>query len=612
MKKLLFAISSFAALCAISCTTGHDNVETVTMREVTMTITSAIKSDYISEDNTRVSYDDIAASWEQGDVINACFVTDQGQKIEGTFTATADGNTTDFIGTISVPEANTTITKVFAYYSGDNIGGITLNHEGNGSLEFDMPVVQDGDITKHNMGVAVLNESFVIESTVETVELPAGLVFSPIFSRLDIVLEGFDGQTIRDIQIYITDMQNNRPENFHAHAVMDLTTGQTVYSGDDEMVRISPVEQKSEYWASLLPLDVTTEPSKLDVVIFADKKYTASFAVKDIEIGMRYRVTVNTGTANTEEITYVNGDNFGELINANKNGNFVMSEDITWTDVSIPVIEDFEGTFDGNGHTIDVSNATGSGSMMQGGIFNTTTGDASIKNLNVEGGDRAIDMAEGGYIVGKVNSGTLTLDNIHVKGNIIATRIDGATHLFAGGLVGFVPSNSIITANNCSFSGSVTVDQDELWTNPSMKNAYVGGLVGSIETGGTFSIESDYSGNEVGNASTITNCTVYDATITNTRRGSTDGPSWGIATNKELYTGGIAGRCSGIISNCVIKNSTIKGIDDGNGSGKQAKPVLGNDWYENTNNANNTYTNVTVNGTLRNGTYNAGPKYSDL
>lgn len=605
MKKLLFAISSFAALCAISCTTGHDNAETVTMREVTMTITSAIKSDYISEDNTRVSYDDIAASWEQGDVINACFVTDQGQKIEGTFTATADGNTTDFIGTISVPEANTTITKVFAYYSGDNIGGITLNHEGNGSLEFDMPVVQDGDITKHNMGVAVLNESFVIESTVETVELPAGLVFSPIFSRLDIVLEGFDGQTIRDIQIYITDMQNNRPENFHAHAVMDLTTGQTVYSGDDEMVRISPVEQKSEYWASLLPLDVTTEPSKLDVVIFADKKYTASFAVKDIEIGMRYRVTVNTGTANTEEITYVNGDNFGELINANKNGNFVMSEDITWTDVSIPVIENFEGTFDGNGHTIDVSNATGSGSMMQGGIFNTTTGDASIKNLNVEGGDRAIDMAEGGYLVGKVNSGTLTLDNIHVNGHITATRNDDAKHLFAGGIVGFVPTGSAIIANNCSFKGSVTIEQHaSLWMY--VKNAYAGGIVGSVETGGTFS-GSDYQGSEAGNASSITNCTV-EAIINNTSDADL-GVDW---RNTEIYTGGIAGRCSGIISNCQVINSTITGLEAGNGSGRQAKPILGNDWHENTNNANNTYTNVTVNGTLRNGTYNAGPKYSDL
>lgn len=606
MKKLLFAISSFAALCAISCTTGHDNAETVTMREVTITITSAIKSDYISEDNTRVSYDDIAASWEQGDVINACFVTDQGQKIEGTFTATADGNTTDFIGTISVPEANTTITKVFAYYSGDNIGGITLNHEGNGSLEFDMPVVQDGDITKHNMGVAVLNESFVIESTVETVELPAGLVFSPIFSRLDIVLEGFDGQTIRDIQIYITDMQNNRPENFHAHAVMDLATGQTVYSGDDEMVRISPIEQKSEYWASLLPLDVTTEPSKLDVVIFADKKYTASFAVKDIEIGMRYRVTVNTGTANTEEITYVNGDNFGELINANKNGNFVMSEDITWTDVSIPVIEDFEGTFDGNGHTIDVSNATGSGSMMQGGIFNTTTGDASIKNLNVEGGDRAIDMAEGGYLVGKVNSGTLTLDNIHVNGHITATRNDDAKHLFAGGIVGFVPTGSAIIANNCSFKGSVTIEQTATWWRD-VKNAYAGGIVGSVETGRSFSVSPNYQGSEDGNASSITNCTV-EAVINNTSNASSGLDIY----NTEIYTGGIAGRCSGIISNCQVINSTITGFEGGNGSGRQAKPILGNDWYENTNNANNTYTNVTVNGTLRTGTYNAGPKYSDL
>ncbi len=602
MKKLLFAISSFAALCAISCTTGHDNAETVTMREVTMTITSAIKSDYIPEDNTRVSYDDITASWEQGDVINACFVTDQGQKIEGTFTATADGNTTDFIGTISVPEANTTITKVFAYYSGDNIGDITLNHEGNGLLEFDMPVVQDGDITKHNMGVAVLNESFVIESTVETVELPAGLVFSPIFSRLDIVLEGFDGQTIRDIQICITDMQNNRPENFYAHAAMDLTTGETVYSGDDKMVRITPSEQKNEYWASLLPLDVTTEPSKLDVVVLADRKYTASFAVNDIKIGMRYRVTVNAATANAEDITYVNGDNLEELINENKSGNFILSEDITWSGVPIPVIENFAGTFDGNGHTIDVSNATGSGSMMQGGIFNTTTGDASIKNLNVEGGDRDIEMAEGGYIVGKVNSGTLTLDNIHVNGHITATRHDDASHLFAGGLVGFVPTGSAIVANNCSFKGSVTIEQDEsLWRN--IKNAYAGGIVGSVETGGTFS----GSDSEAGNASSITNCTV-EAVITNTTNVNAGFDIY----NQEIYTGGIAGRCTGIISNCQVINSTITGLDKSNGSGRQAKPIVGNDWHENTNNANNTYTNVTVNGTLRNGTYNAGPKYSDL
>lgn len=605
MKKLLFAISSFAALCATSCTTSDNNADMVSMREVTMTITSAIKSDYISEDQTRVSYNDLEASWEQGDVINACFVTDQGQKIEGTFTATADGNTTDFIGTISVPEANTTITKVFAYYSGDNIGGITLDHEGNGSLEFDMPVVQDGDITKHNMGIAVLNENFVIESTVETVELPAGLVFSPIFSRLDIVLEGLDSQTIRDIQIYITDMQNNRPENFHAHAVMDLTTGETVYSGDDKMVRITPSEQKNEYWASLLPLDVTTEPSKLDVIVLADRKYTASFAVNDIKIGMRYRVTVNAATANAEDITYVNGDNLEELINANKNGNFVMSEDITWSGVPIPVIENFAGTFDGNGHTIDLSNATGSGSMLQGGIFNTTTGNATIKNFNVEGGDRDIEMAEGGYIVGVVNSGTLTLENIHVNGHIMATRHDDASHLFAGGLVGFVPTGSAIVANNCSFKGSVTIEQTATWWRD-VKNAYAGGIVGSVETGGTFS-GSDYNGSEAGNASSITNCTV-EAIINNTSNAN-----WGVDIyNQEIYTGGIAGRCTGIIANCQVINSTITGLEEGNGSGRQAKPILGNDWHENTNNANNTYTNVTVNGTLRNGTYNAGPKYSDL
>ena len=35
---------------------------------------------------------------------------------------------------------------------------------------------------------------------------------------------------------------------------------------------------------------------------------------------------------------------------------------------------------------------------------------------------------------------------------------------------------------------------------------------------------------------------------------------------------------------------------DTDGAGRQAKPVVGNDWYEYTFNENNSYTNVTVNG----------------
>src|SRR5699024_1484934 len=102
--------------------------------------------------------------------------------------------------------------------------------------------------------------------------------------------------------------------------------------------------------------------------------------------------------------------------------------------------------------------------MMQGGIFNTTTGDASIKHLTVTAGERSIEMSEGGFIVGQVNDGTLTLENVHASGSITASRHDDATHLFAGGLVGFVPNGAAIIADGCSFTGNITIDQDALWT----------------------------------------------------------------------------------------------------------------------------------------------------
>lgn len=179
-----------------------------------------------------------------------------------------------------------------------------------------------------------------------------------------------------------------------------------------------------------------------------------------------------------------------------------------------------------------------------------------------------------------------------------------ASHLFAGGIVGFVPTASQINISNSSFTGSVTIDQTGT-TSINFKNAYVGGIVGCVETGVTgFRKSSEYTGSTDGSASTITNCTVTNSNLNNTNDGSYNAPTLDVS-GSEIYTGGIAGRCTGLITNCSVENIIIKSISEGDGSGRQARPIVGNDWYENSDNANNTYTNLSVNDNeASSGTYN--------
>lgn len=212
-------------------------------------------------------------------------------------------------------------------------------------------------------------------------------------------------------------------------------------------------------------------------------------------------------------------------------------------------------------------------------------------------------------LVGLVSDGsTLTIDNVHVSGTITASRDDKASHLFAGGIVGFVPTDSKINISNSSFTGSITIDQSGT-TGNGFKNSYVGGIVGCVETGvEKFSKSSEYTGSTNGSASTITNCTVTNTNLNNTNDGSYDAP-WLDVSGSEIYTGGIAGRCTGLITNCSVENIIIRSISEGDGSGRQARPIVGNDWYENSDNADNSYTNVSVNDNeASSGTYNGATK----
>ena len=123
----------------------------------------------------------------------------------------------------------------------------------------------------------------------------------------------------------------------------------------------------------------------------------------------------------------------------------------------------FNGHFDGRGHTInyDVSVST-----LRKGLF-CRTGDAEIKNLNVEGTFYGTDVI--GALVGE-NFGATTISNC-------ISRVDiqsGGTPTSSAGILGLnAPTkNSLLRISGCEFSGTVSAT--------ALTN--FGGIIGNINT----------------------------------------------------------------------------------------------------------------------------------
>ena len=209
----------------------------------------------------------------------------------------------------------------------------------------------------------------------------------------------------------------------------------------------------------------------------------------------------------------------------------------------------FEGTFDGNGHTIKnlyINDATLEGAGLFGVAQNATIKNVTLENVNVTGYDMVA------AVIGSPYSGC-EISNCHVIGDIKIT----AEYAYAGGIMAYGYSS----VDNCSViaNGTGTITAKE-------RNA-VGGI-------SAWMLEGDNS---------ITNCTVKNLNLT----------GW---TNVGAVSGFI--HYSNEISGCTVENVVLtKTRVDGN-------PAIGlaaGGYSYNANNAstikNNTFKNVELNGT---------------
>ena len=587
MKKGSILIMAVAIMASVASCNKSDDTQFTPESGIPVTL----KFTASSSPETRIAYDGKEGKWEKGDKVYVVVTDTKGTEYTSkscTVTPIDDGATATIDAEFTIGEG-TKIKKLTAYHASDNMA---VSYDG-GNIDFSLPDTPDGTLSYLTTSAYTYDEGS--EPTVEPgsdIELSATtLKFKHILARIDITTDiknvssitlSFVGATVPTAGKLNIEKGTITPDN-----------------GKDKMTIKGG---KNTYQIGFIPVKFASATTMKATVITDTKAYYT----KEVKLTEIVAATLNTldlsKGSGIKPVTPVSTEEALKAMSGS-NGDFVLTADIT--PKNIPHITNFSGTLDGNGHSINISGSESSTTSGQGGIFANTTGNAKISNLDIIGGDRQATMAEGGMLVGLVTNGsTLTIDNVHVEGTITASRDDDASHLFAGGIVGFVPTDSKINISNSSFTGSVTIDQSGT-TSIGFKNSYVGGIVGCVETGvRDFSKSSEYTGSTNGSASVISGCTVTDTALNNTNDGSYDAP-WLDVSGSEIYTGGIAGRCTGLITDCTVRNVVISAISEGDGTGRQARPIVGNDWYENSDNARNTYTAVTINGNAAaSGTYN--------
>lgn len=565
MKKGSILIMAVAIMASVASCNKSDDTQFTPESGIPVTL----KFTASSSPETRIAYDGKEGKWEADDEVYVVVTDTKGTEYTSKsciVNPIGDGATATIHAEFTISEG-TEIKKLTAYHA-DNM---TVSYDG-GNIDFSLPDTPDGTLSYLTTSAYTYDEGS--EPTVEQgsdIELSATtLKFKHILARIDITTDienvssitlSFVGATVPTAGKLNIENGTITPDNGKDKQLMTIKGG------------------KNTYQIGFIPVKFASATTMKATVITDTKAYT-----KEVELTEIVAATLNTldlTTSKMTEATVITGDNFQPIAD-DPDGNFVLTEDLILTE--IPHLEGFSGTLDGNGHSIDISGA-GMTDNEYGGIFATTEGEAAVTNLTVVAGERSADIVEGGVIVGRVNSGTLTLDNVHASGNIEAERRTVTDkHMFVGGLVGYVPNGATIHATDCSFTGNVTTNQTLL---DIPKNSYVGGIVGAVETSGEFETGQEYKGVTEDNGSYIVNCK-YSGTLTNT---ATLG-----AYNPEIYTGGIAGRSTGLIKDCSVTDVTISAVTGNDGSGRQAKPILGNDWYEYVYNDNNSYTNVTING----------------
>lgn len=166
----------------------------------------------------------------------------------------------------------------------------------------------------------------------------------------------------------------------------------------------------------------------------------------------------------------------------NSEVNAIMDADFSVTEwVGLNADEPFRGTFDGNGHTLDV-NLDDSNNFFYISPFSYVT-NATIRNLHVTGSVNGGKHSSG--LVGTVgevpNGRQVTIERVWVSVTVTGRDNKNDTGEFVGGFVGHARKNTV-KLTDCLFDGKL------LTKNKSKDDRYAGAFIGWGESGATYDL----------------------------------------------------------------------------------------------------------------------------
>lgn len=211
-----------------------------------------------------------------------------------------------------------------------------------------------------------------------------------------------------------------------------------------------------------------------------------------LNVSLKEQEAINVGAADLVINSAREMNEFAVKVNNSSNGYsgrvIKLGKDIEFTGIdNYTLIYNFQGTFDGCGHTIKGIQVMRTGYV---GLF-ASTDNATIQNVIIEDCDFTTSGEYAGGIVGKANS--TTIKNCH---NVNSTVNAPSAGWDVGGIVGYGYGSVVI---NCSSSGKI---------DGFSRTGGIAGTVGAVYNSFNTGVVSNggYTGGIAGSVSTIMNC----------------------------------------------------------------------------------------------------------
>lgn len=522
LMKMLFvpaALSFFAACSSDNDIVGDKN--STEDKGVTLTINATAGADAAM---SRVQYNnDYSVEWTSADKVYAFAGSTANAGLCG-ITTTADKHNAKL--TVTLPTTPKNGDKITAYVANSSVTAVNAKTEGLGDqIEVDYSK-QDGTYADATSRCVLFGETTYNSES----ELSMNFEYQTTFLKLSLNFQ--DASVAGKAALYLTG------DNVYSISRMNTTGANAGKLGNQNgfTITVPSVDvaagQAKDIYIAMYPGQV--QNVKLQAVMTDGNTYEFTLGNANLAAGKVYNIKKYGTKVATEASAKLEGkgttaepyliNNLADLKYLQKNTDvssgkiYKMTNDIVINGAWTP-IEQFHGTFDGDGHSIlgniEVSTNTNNSGI---GLFGNMGYNATIKNLtnkaNIFAQTDQKNVSVGG-IVGKINTNNVQIKNCVNKG-IINSEI-----LNTGGIVGEIVSNKTegskdILIEACKNEGNIITT-----------GTRIGGIVANIN----------------GNGSGVQNIRIKGCSTTNVSFGT---------SSSTCYTGGILGNLLNVANANII------------------------------------------------------------